>query len=421
MKSPEELADGVGRACVEFCRRLRDAGFGLTATAAADLMLVARVVGIDDKARFFHAARGLLTHDRRQWDLFEALFHAFWQRPTDAGDFEVQRPAGRGLEPIPPRLPGAPSRLSSDPGVTPQGGGTAFGARPLEAEEDDRQREEVDLAASWTEARRGSDLRRLSPAELTSALGLVGPARHHAPLRTTRRSGPGPEDVRFDLRRTIRQAARTDWEFADLSFRDLRRERRRILLLCDASRSMRTFTRAILGLSYALRAALTDVEVFLFATRLTRVTHLLGRRSPESVLQALQIEVRDWGGGTRIGSALAEFNRQWTKRALTSRAVVVLLTDGLDAGDPAELAAEGLALRRRCWRLVWLNPLAGGPGFEPRAGGMRALLPAVDVMLPCRDLQSLVGFLEVIGQFRGWRDVDPLVSRGGAWAPAQAP
>ena len=411
MKSPEELGRGVGRACVEFCRLLRDGGFALTPTVAGDLMLVARTVGIDDKERFFHAARSLCTCDRRQWPLFEALFHAFWRRPERPGDLEVQRPAGRGLEPIPPRLPGTASTASTDPSITPQGGGAAFGARPLLADERDREQEEIELAASWTEVSGSRDLRRLSPAELTSALGLVDAARRHVPLRTTRRAGPGPKEVRFDLRRTMRHAVGNDWEFADLSFRDLRRERRRIVLICDASRSMRAFTRAILGLSYALRAALTDVEVFLFATRLTRVSHVLGQRSPEWVLEALQTEVRDWGGGTRIGSALADFNRQWAKRVSTSRAVVVLLTDGLDAGDPHQLAEEARALRRRCWRFVWLNPLAGGVGFEPRASGMRALLPAVDVMLPCRDLGSLVEFLEVIGRYRGWRDVDPMLSR----------
>jgi len=396
---------------VLFCQLLREHGLNIPTGAAADLMTVAELVDLADKPAFYLAARSLLTGDRREWLLFESLFHAFWRRrgATDDG-LEIQRPAGRGLEPPPARLAGT-RRKSPRPGglERPTSPGT-FGSRPVAEGISVGNPEEAHPAASWMEAARSPDLRTLSASEVTSALRLVAAARRAVPERTLRRKGPGPKEVRLDLRGTLRLAARHRGELVGLRFHDLRRERRSLVLLCDVSRSMRPFTRAVLGLPYALSTALDRVEVFFFSTQLTRVTHLLWRRSPEGVLRALAAEVSDWGSGTRIGSALSAFNRQWARKVLSVRAVVVLLTDGLDAGDAGVLAAEACALRRRCWRLVWLNPLAGGPGFEPRAGGIRALLPHVDVMLPCSDIGSLLRFLEIIRDFHGWRDLDPSLS-----------
>ena len=399
-------ADALVGNCVLFCRLLRESGLSVPPDAAAGLLDAARRVGIADKAAFFYASRSLLTADRREWPAFEAVFHAFWRRHLDDDTTEVQRPAGRGLDPVPARLPGAQARRPSPGESKPSR--SSFGARPAPSAtgspaEGDR------LTASWSEVQGGRELRHLSSDELTSALQLLRPARAHAPRRTVRRAAPGKGTTLFDLRASLRASARGTGELEELTFRDHRSDPRRIILLCDASHSMRPFTRALLGLSYVLRTALPRVEVFFFSTQLTRVTHLLNRRSPERVLHDLASGVPDWGGGTRLGAALGTFNRHWSRRVGTGGAVVVILTDGLDAGDPATLVAEARALRQRCWRLVWLNPLAGGPGFEPRATGMAALLPEVDVMLPCRDLPSLAHFLSVLGSFRGWRDKDPVL------------
>jgi len=390
--------------CTRFCRLLRDSGLSVQSAAAAELMEATARVDVTDKAAFYYVARSVLTTDRRDWPVFDAAFHSFWRR-EDRVSFEVHRPAARGQNPLPPHLPGARGRGEPAEDRSFRQASGSFGARPQTAPQP-TDTDETPLGAGWGEVR-SPDLRRLSSAEVTAALQLVDPARRLVPLRPLRRPAPGPRDVWLDRRRMLRDAARQEGEVLDLAYRDRRRERRRIILLCDTSRSMRDFTRAVLGLPYALTAALDTVEAFFFSTRLTRVTHLLRRRSPEAVLATLGREVDDWGGGTRIGAALAEFNRHWAKQVLSARAVVVLVSDGLDAGDPDDLAREAQALRQRCWRLVWLNPFAGGRGFEPRAGGIRALLTAVDVMLPCRDLAGLVDFLQVVGRFSGWRDLDP--------------
>jgi len=399
-------ADALVGNCVLFCRLLREAGLGVAPDAAADVLTVAHRTGVADKAAFFHGTRALLTAHRTEWPVFEAVFHAFWRRHVDADRLEVQRPAGRGLDPVPARLPGARGPAPRGEGET--GNRSAFGAHPA-ATQPARPGEEDRLAASWAEAHGARELRDLSPGELTSALRLLDPARALAPRRRLRRAAPGKGAMRFDLRASLRASARCSGELAELTFRDYRTEERRIILVCDTSRSMRPFTRAVLGLPYVLRQALSRVEVFFFSTQLTKATHLLARRSPDRVLHDLDLGVPDWGGGTRVGAALGAFNRDWARRVGTTGAVVVLLTDGLDAGDPVELAAEARALRQRCWRLVWLNPLAGGPGFEPKATGMAALLPEVDLMLPCRDLASLAHFLSVLGSFRGCRDLDPVL------------
>jgi uncharacterized protein with von Willebrand factor type A (vWA) domain len=404
MTSPDEVAPGLERTCVRFCRALRDAGLAVPPSAAADLMAAAEAVDLTNRGAFYYAARGLLTADRRDWSLFDATFFSFWRRGGE-GDDEFVRRASQGLEPLPPRLPGAGGRPPSAVRSDESGRSGAFGAQPVRDPSQEEEREEQ-VSASRGEQRASRDVALLSPSEVTSALQLVRPAREYIPERVIRRAAAGPNRLRIDLRGTLRDAAANGGELTLPRYRDLRRQRRRLILLCDASRSMRPFTRAVLGLSYAVSRALDDVEVFIFTTRLSRVTQVLRHRSPDWVLRSLQSEVTHWGGGTQIGPVLSDFNRHWARRVNTSEAIVTLLTDGLDAGDPAELTAEARALRRRCWRLMWLNPLAGGEGFEPRATGMRALLPEVDAMLPCRDLASLNEYLRTLSRLKGWRDVD---------------
>jgi uncharacterized protein with von Willebrand factor type A (vWA) domain len=406
MRSPDELAPGIARLCVEFCRRLRDAGLPVPSTAAADLLAVAVELPPADRRRFHACARATLTVDRRDWPLFDAVFHDFW-RLSHGADSEFAARGSRGLDPVPANLPSSgapPQRTAEDGDRRPSGGG--FGATPRADPGDlDDAAVEAAVAASWGELLGGREVRNLRPGQLTAAEHLLPLARRCIPEQTVRRPAPGPRAVRTSLRRTLREITRNGGVVSLPVMLDLQRRQRRIVLICDASRSMRLYTQAVLGLPRLLSAAADPVEVFFFASRLSRVTHLM-RRPPSAVLRGLADEVPDWGGATRIGEALGAFNRRWARRVLGSGAVVVLVTDGLDAGDPAVLAREAAHLRRSSWRLVWLNPLAAGAGFEPRATGIRTLLGEVDLMLPCREVASIEHFLHTLGLFRGRRDSD---------------
>jgi uncharacterized protein with von Willebrand factor type A (vWA) domain len=176
-----------------------------------------------------------------------------------------------------------------------------------------------------------------------------------------------------------------------LRWRWLRRaERPRpIVLVCDISGSMERYSRFMLRFAHALQRSGAPLEVFVFGTRLTRITRQLRIRSPDAALRRVAEKVVDWSGGTRIGESLRELNRRWVRRTIRSGAVVLLVSDGWERGDPALLAREMGTLRRSCHRLLWIDPLAARPGFEPTTMGLRAALPFVDELVPAASVASL--------------------------------
>jgi len=164
---------------------------------------------------------------------------------------------------------------------------------------------------------------------------------------------------------------------------------RPIVLVCDISGSMERYSRFLLRFGHVLARSGAPVEVFVFGTRLTRITRELRVRDADAALRRVVERVLDWSGGTRIGASVRELNRRWVRRAIRSSAVVLLVSDGWERDDPALLAREMETLARSCHRLLWLDPLAGRPGFEPVAQGLVAALPHVAAFLPCANVASL--------------------------------
>jgi uncharacterized protein with von Willebrand factor type A (vWA) domain len=164
---------------------------------------------------------------------------------------------------------------------------------------------------------------------------------------------------------------------------------RPIVLIADISGSMERYSRLMLRFAHALELTGAPVEVFVFGTRLTRITRELKLRDPDRALDRVGHTVLDWNGGTRIGESLRELNRRWVRRTIRSGAIVLIASDGWERGDPALLGAEMARLRRSCYRLYWLDPLASQPGFAPEVAGLKAALPHVDGLLPCASVASL--------------------------------
>jgi uncharacterized protein with von Willebrand factor type A (vWA) domain len=184
---------------------------------------------------------------------------------------------------------------------------------------------------------------------------------------------------------------------------DPRRQRRKIrtrplVVICDISGSMDRYARLLLRFVHALGQGLENTEVFVFGTRLTRITRELRRRDVDTALNQVVASVDDWSGGTRIGEAIKTFNFKWSRRVLRSGATVVVISDGWDRGDPDLLGREMARLQRSCRRLVWLNPLLGAPGYQPLTQGMRAALPYIDEFLPIHNLQSLEALADLLGR-----------------------
>lgn len=258
----------------------------------------------------------------------------------------------------------------------------------------------VGAVASDAEQRRRRRFDEMSEEELVAMRNLMVRIPVDLPRRRSRRTASTARGSRPDLRRTFRKALRTDGEIIEHVRRERRERPRRLVLVLDVSGSMAGYSRALLQFAHAVRVAIDELEVFCFGTRLTRITHELDHREPDRALEAAAARVVDWDGGTRIGASFATLNRRWGKRGLLRGAIVVVCSDGLDRGDPAQLGREVARLRRSAHRVVWVNPLKGGRDYEPIQAGMRASLPHVDRFLAGHDLASLEELGDVLRQLR---------------------
>jgi hypothetical protein len=209
------------------------------------------------------------------------------------------------------------------------------------------------------------------------------------PTERTRRTRAAAKGAAFDVRRTLRRSLRTRGEPFERAWRARISRPRPLVLILDISGSMSAYSRALMQFAYAAMAAGRRVEVFVFGTRLTRVTRTLRTRDPDRALHEIGTRVRDWEGGTRIGESLKALLDEWSQRAALRGAVVVLCSDGLERGDPDLLRGQMARLRRLAHRVVWVNPLKGSPRYEPLARGMAAAMPSVDVFLSGHNLESL--------------------------------
>ena len=238
----------------------------------------------------------------------------------------------------------------------------------------------------------------MTPEESRQAEQWVARMQLPVASRPSRRFHPSPAGRRIDARASLRESLRTGGADLPLRMRAARDRPAPLVLLCDVSGSMARYSRMLLHFGHALLGSRPDAQVFVFGTRLTHVTRRLRARDVDAALAAVARQVPDWAGGTRIGSALRDFNRNWSRRVLATGATVLLVTDGLDRDDEDGLAREADRLQRSCRRLVWLNPLLRYPAFEPRALGIRTLLPHVDDFRPIHDLASLEDLVAVLSQ-----------------------
>jgi uncharacterized protein len=280
----------------------------------------------------------------------------------------------------------------------------------------------VRRVASMTERLRERDFAQLSPAELAQLAALMRQLVIAVPPRRTRRYRPKKDGVRLDMRRTMRQATRTGGEPVRIARRAVRTRQRRLVVLCDISGSMEPYARAILQLMYvAARSAgaaggggsgfsgpsgdatRPRTEVFTFATRLTRLTPFLATASPETMLAKAGEAAPDWAGGTRIGAALREFNDRYGVRGMGRGAVILIISDGWETGDPALLGAQMARLHRIAYRIVWANPRTQSPRYRPEVGGMAAAWPYCDAVVSAHNFEALDDLLAALRAPRAHR------------------
>jgi len=369
------LAENV----LHFVRMLRVAGLPVGPAKVIDALAALQAVGLSDRDDFRTALATVLVSRHEQLVLFDQAFELFWRNPRllekmiaallpkvygRAGDTAAELPARL----VQAMLPKAPNRRDS-------------------------VEEEVDLDAALSfsarEVLQKKDFASMSVEELGEVKAMLRKIRLPLPEMPVRRTVAAVHGRRVDLRATLRHSVAAGGALAPLRFRVRRRRSPPLVVLCDISGSMDRYARMLLHFLHALTNDRHRVHVLTFGTQLTNITRHLKHRDVDVALERVTAAVADWSGGTRIGASLHEFNRRWSRRVLGQNAVVLLITDGLDADAGAGLAFETERLSKSCSRLVWLNPLLRYSGFEARPAGIRAMLPFVDDFLPVHNLQSL--------------------------------
>ena len=318
----------------------------------------------------YFALRAALCSRHEDLEVFHAAFEACFPAPRGPAREALDDVAALGL-------PRAPGRAREGRGGERSGPPPEDGERPVPA------------AWSDVELLGDKDFAQYTDAERAAARRLLAQLAARGPRRRSRRTRPvrGRGDV-HDLRGTVRASLRHGGEPLERRWRSHGERPRPLVLVCDVSGSMQPYARMLLQYLQAAVAARGRVEAFAFGTRLTRITRELAGRDPDRALARAAHAVSDWSGGTRIGASLAELNREHGRR-LGRGAVVVILSDGWDRGDPDLLAAEMGRLRRCAHRVLWLNPLAAHPEYAPLTRGMRAAMPHTDHLLAGNSLASL--------------------------------
>ena len=362
---------------VLFCRALRENGIAVTPREAVTAVRTLRLIDLGDRRETFLSLRSVLTSRVEEFPIFGELFEEFWTGlahrapPGSRRTRETQSGIVRRIQ------PGSQERSAK---------GLAFFLENWAPVSGDSEQVNVP-AASNIESDAEKDLSKMGSDELEEIARLARRLVRKLASRPSRRWKPVRRGSRVNLRRSLRASLRTGGELVELSFKQRKPKKTRLVLICDVSGSMDLYSRLLIQFAYALQNSLARVETFVFSTSLKRISGQLKNKAYERALESLG-ETRGWSGGTLIGPSLAAFNSEWSA-VVDKRTVVIILSDGWDTGEPEELAAALTRLKRRAGKLVWLNPLLGSPGYQPLTRGMQAALPHIDVFAPLHNLQSL--------------------------------
>jgi uncharacterized protein with von Willebrand factor type A (vWA) domain len=377
----------VERRMVEFVRLLRHNGFALGIEETLDALRVAGAIDLASRAALRSSLRALLSSTEDEWRRFDDIFELFWrgrgakQAMRSKGDNPQALFGGRPLGNAPPGPPTLIDRsMREESGDTPMGG--------------EGRRE----GATSDEALGATDLRRINdPEEMARVHRLAERLALRMKHRLSRRERQKRRGRRLDLRATIHRSVPYGGMPMRLAFRARREEPLRLVLLVDVSGSMSLYSSFFLRFVRGMLDQFREAEAFVFHTRLIHVSPALRERDLARALDRMSLIASGWSGGTRIGESIATFNRYHAASVLNSRSVVIVMSDGYDTGEPADLAAEMRQLKRRARRVVWLNPLLGWESYAPTAGGMAAALPYIDLFASAHNLDSLAALEPALG------------------------
>ncbi|MBT8076940.1 MAG: VWA domain-containing protein [Gammaproteobacteria bacterium] len=372
---------------LQFARTLRNAGVPVGTGQIIDATQAVLQVGVRRRSDFYWALRSVLATDPSHFRVFDQAFHVYFRNPRLLEKMislmlpSIERvDAGENSEQAARRLVEALDNRSEQP------------------RDDDIL--EIDRSASYSrrEILRNKDFEQMSVDELAQARRLLHEDTLDIPPVPTRRFRAQPRGSRYDMRRSMRLMLRNNGQLIELARRRRQRREPPLVLICDISGSMSSYSRMFLQFAHTLRKRSSAVSCFVFGTRLSNVSRRLQEPDIDKALAGIAEDVVDWDGGTRIAECIARFNVDWSRRVLAQGANVVLLSDGLERETTIDLGFQMQRLQRSCRCLIWMNPMLRYAGFEAKAAGIRAMLPHVDRFVPAHNIDSLLSLARALSQ-----------------------
>lgn len=409
----------IERNITHFARRLRKVGIKVGTGHVMEMLEAMNVVGMRQRDDVRASLQAIAIYRPDQIEIFQAEFDAFWKDLLKAQpplfDMRVLPEDDENKNPPQERDRDTLERKKSEE-IDGESEETSLSISADEvADSDDSEEHEASpedvIMFSADEALRKKDFGQFTPEEVARARRLMERINWRLGTQKSRRMERAHKGQSFDQRAMLRSSLRQGGIPVDLKYRKRREKMRPLVLICDISGSMDRYARTLLQFVHTLESGLENVEVFVFSTRLTRITRELRKRDVDQAITDVVNAVDDWSGGTRIGEAVRDFNFRWSRRVLRSNATVVLISDGWDRGDPFLLGEEVARLQRSCRRLIWLNPLLGAAGYQPLTQGLKAALPYVDYFMPIHNLQSLEALADLLSSVD---DQPPLRRQQGA-------
>jgi len=370
-----------------FCRTLRHAGLAIGPGRVIEAGNAVLRSGIERRDDFYYALRAVLVSDPAQFRLFDQAFHIYFRNPR-----LLERMLGLLLPTI--------ERVSEDGNAEPAVRRLMESLTANDTVDDGDAIIEIDQSASYSrrELLRHKDFDQMSLQEQSEAKQLLREEIDVIKDVPTRRFRPHPFGHRYDLRRSMQLMLRNNGQLIELAKKKRRLRPPTLVLICDISGSMSSYSRIFLHFAHALSSHRQSVHSFVFGTRLTNISHRLMGKDVDRALARISDDVQDWDGGTRIADCLERFNVDWGRRVLAGHAVVILLSDGLERDSDSDLEFQMQRLQRTCDQLIWMNPMLRYEHFEAKAMGIRTMLPHVDLFLPSHNLESLAQLGQILRQ-----------------------
>lgn len=360
----------ITRRIIGFCRLAREQGFKVGLAETRDLLMAADLALLMPKQRFRYTARALMCSNHDDFERFDALFDRYWKRRSSDGQAGAERKVRQ------------PDTAAHNNHSLVMSGG--------EGEQHPSDEGKKVTGASAVERLQKTDFSQLSAGEIERLDELARRLWQQMSRRLMRRMKIRRRREQMCLRQTMRQNITHGGEPIELKFRSRRTVKPRLVVLLDVSGSMDQYSLFFLKFVYALQQHFERVESFIFSTRLVRITEALNQRGLAATLKRMAREAEAWSSGTRIGECLQTFNAKFAKRVLARHAIVVVLSDGLDTGEPELFRGELRRIKQRTRKVIWLNPLLGLEDYQPITRGLSAAMPFIDKFISAHNLNSLL-------------------------------